>query len=158
MVQVWTTTATASNPSHKTITNALWVHSIKQERIIKAIISNEVKLTALDQKLDFIIYYQTKRTADLILKDSPNKWYNPRQKCKHVYQFTYPNEGCHLLHTYIGMTTTKLPRKLTCRLQTDAPKNHMQSDHNMALARNMLVNNTKILESTTDQRRLEISY
>lgn len=40
------------------------------------------------------------------------------------------------------MTTTKLPRRLTCRLQTDAPKNHMQSDHNMALTRNMLVNNT----------------
>lgn len=37
-----------------------------EERILKAIISNEVKLTALDQKLDFIIYYQTKRTADLL--------------------------------------------------------------------------------------------
>lgn len=115
-----------------------------------------MKPTAPDQDLDFIIYYQTKRTAALILKNSHNEQYNPLQKANVVYHFTRPSEGSHLRSTYIGMTTTKLLRRLTCHLQPGASSERTQSEHNTTLTRKVLVDNTNFLESTTDQIRLQI--
>ena len=54
------------------------------------------------------------------------------------------------------MTTTTLSRRLTSHLQTGTPKTHTLPEHGITLSREMLVNNTKIIDSTGDKRRLQI--
>ena len=51
---------------------------------------------------------------------------------------------------YIGMTTTTLSRRLTMLLASDAPQNHMGTNHNSTLTRENLVNNTIIINSQSD--------
>ena len=75
-----------------------------------------------------------------------------------VYQYKCTIGDCALLpgNTYIGLTTTTLTRRLTYHKQQGAPKNHTESEHNTQLTRDMLVNNTTILDYAQDKRRLAI--
>lgn len=78
------------------------------------------------------------------------------QKTNVIYQFNCPEEGCRLLHQdkYIGVTTTSLSKRLTMHKQQGAVKDHMSKEHGIAITRQMLVENTEILCSCNDQRRL----
>ena len=79
------------------------------------------------------------------------------QKSHVVYEYKCALGNCAALNnSYIGMTLTKLSRRLTCHLQNGTPKQHTWQEHRTTLTRDMLVEGTKILESMQDQRRLAI--
>ena len=72
-----------------------------------------------------------------------------------VYKFSCPNEDCRLCSVdYIGVTTTSLSRRLTMHLSDGAPKEHMQQQHNTQITRRTLTQNTTILASAQDTRKL----
>ena len=50
-----------------------------------------------------------------------------------------------LLGTYIGQTTTTLPRRLPMHLASGGPKQHTFDSHKTTINRETIVNNTKIL-------------
>ena len=81
----------------------------------------------------------------------------PLKRTNVVYKFSCPHEGCrpHAEH-YIGVTTTTLSRRLTMHLQEGAIKQHMKNKHNTELTRQTLVQNTQIIASTNDTRKLAI--
>ena len=54
------------------------------------------------------------------------------------------------------MTTTTLSRRLTSHLQAGTPKMHTIQKHNIHLTREMLVNNTTILDGDNNKKRLQI--
>ena len=54
------------------------------------------------------------------------------------------------------MCTTTLSRRLTSHLQAGTPKNHTIQEHGVSLTREMLVENTTILDTSNDKRRLQI--
>ena len=54
------------------------------------------------------------------------------------------------------MSTTTLSRRLTYHLQNGTPKNHTSQAHNTPLTRQMLVENTTILDTSSDRKRLQI--
>ena len=74
-----------------------------------------------------------------------------------LYQFDCPSEDCRLQkHNYVGYTCTTLSRRLTMHKQTGTLKSHMRDKHNIALTRQHLVENTTIIHTNRDPRRIEI--
>ena len=57
---------------------------------------------------------------------------------------------------YIGMTTTKLSRRLTLHLSNGAIKKHHQTVHQSSLTRKDLEEGIEILQAESDHRRLYI--
>ncbi|KAG0728483.1 hypothetical protein GWK47_032361 [Chionoecetes opilio] len=58
--------------------------------------------------------------------------------------------------SYIGMTTTKLSRRLTCHLTSGAPKSHLLEKHGIIITRTFLEENTELVDMCADVRRLPI--
>ena len=74
-----------------------------------------------------------------------------------VYQYFCTIGDCKLRNnSYIGMTTTTLSRRCSAHLQSGTPKTHTLQMHGVSLTREMLVNNTIILDSNHDKKRLQI--
>ena len=124
------------------------------EKVIRDIISRHVKPKD-GVKLDLIIYYKSLKVSNLLIQN--NRFGKPdKLKCTNVvYQYTC--EGCKLHPThYIGVTTTTLSRRLTMHLREGAPAKHAADVHNDRLTRRQLVDNTLILRTAHDTRRLHV--
>ena len=129
----------------------------EDERIITKIVMDNVKPVDSNKKVKLQIYYKNKKTSHLLLKNSPDIKSEALQKSHVVYKFTCKQGNCEVLHsTYIGMTTTKLTRRITMHLASGAPKNHLRSEHNTIITRKYLEENTEIIDSHQDERRLSI--
>ena len=127
------------------------------ERIIKEIVYNNTKCTKSSEKLNLVIYYRSNTVTNLVMKNNSSPPLPPLKQTNLIYEYTCPIGDCELQkHSYIGMTTTTLSRRLTMHLASGAPKLHSQDDHQTTLTREMLVNNTKIIDKQTDFSRLKI--
>ena len=110
-----------------------------------------------NKKVQLVVYYKTKKTASLIMKNNINSESDDLQNTNVVYQFSCNNEDCALRKVdYIGMTSTTLSRRLTMHLQEGAPKMHLLQRHGIAVDINILVQNTKIIARAPCRRRLAI--
>lgn len=128
------------------------------ERVLKSMIKSNVKCINPDDKIKFSIYYKNKKSAELILKNSPRANSNPLQKTNVIYEFSCNTENCEFQASskYIGCTVTTLSRRLTMHLQGGGPFCHMKNVHNTKITREQLVNQTKIINQAWDRNRLEI--
>ena len=125
------------------------------ERILKEIINRNIK-TSNNSKLHIIIYYKSRRTSNLLLQNNSSPKPSDLQSSHLVYSFSCQHDDCAHHKEYIGMTTTRLSRRLTCHLQGGAPKHHYHSKHRAILTRNHLEKGTVILAKENDARRLSI--
>ena len=125
------------------------------EKIMEEIINKNIQATDPEKHLRLIIYYKTKKTSQLIIRNQPNITKTPLQEDHVVYQYNCSSEECGS-HNYIGMTTTKLTRRLTCHLTSGSIKSHHSTSHNQALTRKDLDTNTTIIDTEKDPRRLMI--
>ena len=129
----------------------------QDEQALRKIINNCVQTTNPDDKVDLTIYYKNKKTNNFILKNSPRSDTSELQRSHLVYQYTCTTGNCAALpSTYIGMTTTKLSRRLTLHLSNGAPKKHAAEAHDIRLTREMIVQGTTIVQHHDDRRRLQI--
>ncbi|XP_076034579.1 uncharacterized protein LOC143021171 [Oratosquilla oratoria] len=129
----------------------------EEERIMKKIIKQNIKTTDPDKILNFIIYYKSKKTSHLLLKNSPQQHTETLQKSHVIYRFNCNRGDCETLpSSYIGMTSMKLSRRLSYHLSSGAPKNHLKQIHNVTLTREILENGTEILDTCNDVRRLPL--
>ena len=126
------------------------------ERVMKEIIKKNIAAVDPQQHISFIIYYKPRKTSHLLLKNNSNPPPAPLQRSHLIYQYQCHNEGCEPHSTYIGMTATRLSRRLTCHLQNGAPKHHHLTLHNTHLNRQQLEKGTTILAYQNDTRRLAI--
>ncbi|XP_068227972.1 uncharacterized protein [Palaemon carinicauda] len=98
---------------------------------------------------------QTEKTRSLIMRNNPAPCDNePLKKTIEVYSYQCLVQGCH--GKYIGMTTTKLSKGISCHVQQGALRNHALQRHNIQISRAGIVDNTNIIGSTPDSRRLQI--
>ena len=76
-----------------------------------------------------------------------------------VYKFSCLKEDCALLTNvnYIGKTCTTLSRRITCHLQSGAPKDHFSTHHGERLTRECFKSNVVILGHFRDSIRLDIA-
>ena len=123
------------------------------EKVLKSIIRRYTKCINEGEKLKLNIYYKSRRTKDLIMKNSPKL--ETLQKVNVVYRYTCPVEDCKL--QYYGYTTTTLSRRITMHLQKGAPKQHAFTNHDTLLTREDMVNNTKVIKTVSDVNRLQLT-
>ena len=125
------------------------------ERVLKHIIKKNVTCKET-HKLKLHIYYQSTKTKHLVMRNNPTqtKWL---MRTNVLYQFDCPIEDCRLRNnSYVGYTCTTLSRRLTMHKQTGTIKAHMQNEHSLTLTREHLVENTSIIHSNRDPRRIEV--
>ncbi|XP_076056346.1 uncharacterized protein LOC143034295 [Oratosquilla oratoria] len=129
----------------------------EDERILKQIIKRNVKPTNPEKRINVVIYYKSQKTSHLLLRNSPNMIKEPTQQSHVIYRFTCKRGNCATLpSTYVGMTTMKLSRRLSYHLSSGAPKTHLRQEHHENITRQMLTENTEIITTCPDTRRLPI--
>ena len=87
----------------------------KDERILKEIINRNIKCIENDNKLKLIIYYENKKTSNLVIRNNPMPRPPPMQTSGVVYKFKCNFHYCK--SEYIGHT--RLTRDLLegCKIQ-----------------------------------------
>ena len=125
----------------------------KDEAIMRDIILKNVHPSNPDEKIKLIIYYKSMKTSHLLLRNRPAQDKSSLQQDHVIYRHTCNNVDCGP-HSYIGMTRTRLTRRLTLHLQNGTIKNHYKAPFHQDLTRQDLDNNTIILDRETDHRRL----
>lgn len=130
----------------------------EDEKAVKKIIHNNVSPINTDTKLQVIIYYKTRKTASLIMKNSCLPPTNSLQEVNVVYQHTCTVGDCsHLNSRYIGFTSTTLSKRITAHLQDGAIRRHYMNEHGIILKRHHMESNTTILVKENDIRRLKMT-
>ena len=114
----------------------------KDEAIIRRIINQHITVTDPESEISLIIYYQNKRTSQLLMKNSPPVCSDPLKKHGVVYQIT-----C------LSMTTTKLSKRLSVHLQEGNFHQHYIRSHG-DLWKPHLLESTQILDQDRDRRCL----
>ena len=128
------------------------------ERVIKQIIHNNVICMNENERIKLIIYYDKNTTNSLVSRNNQNAKLPPLKQTNVVYRYNCNIGECELQqHSYIGMTTTTLSRRLTMHLASGGPRNHTQNEHKISITRDMLVKNTNIINSNRDHNRLQIA-
>ncbi|XP_069185010.1 uncharacterized protein [Procambarus clarkii] len=128
-----------------------------EERVLKDIVNRNVIPTDKNQRIQLTIYYKTRKTASILMRNSPDTKQNALKETNVVYAFKCPLGDCKLQKTqYIGKTTTSLSRRLTMHKQQGSIKEHIISSHNQTIAREILVNNTEIIDRYSNSRRLDV--
>ena len=126
------------------------------ERTLKHIVTKNVKCRDDTHRLKIHIYYQSTKTKHLIMRNNPSET-KRLMRTNVLYKFDCPSEDCRpRRNSYVGFTWTTLSRRLTMHRQHGAIKTHMEDEHNTTLTRQLLVNNTTIIHSNRDPRRIEI--
>ena len=127
------------------------------ERAIRDIISSCVTCTDKERSVTLIIYYKNQKVRNLFMKNNATANNSMLKRTNVVYLFSCPEVDCRPLQIdYVGATTTTLSRRLTMHLADGAPKAHMKDKHKRSLTRADLTENTSIIASCTDQKKLFI--
>ena len=129
----------------------------EDEKALKSIISRNVKPTDPNTSLNLIIYYKSRKTASLVMKNSCLPPTDELQEINVVYQHTCTTGDCsHRNSRYIGVTTTTLSKRISAHLQDGAILKHYLQEHGHILRRQHILKNTTILEREHDLRRLRM--
>lgn len=121
---------------------------------MRRIILRNITPTNPSNKVRLTIYYKNKRTKDLILRNDSSPRPSNFDSVNVIYKFTCPYENCTSHSSYIGLTTTKLSRRLSYHLSQGGPKRHLLQEHNIPISRTILEENTEIMDQAQDKNRL----
>ena len=124
----------------------------KDERAIRDIINSNVKPVNSNHSVKLIIYYKNRKSSNLILKNNPYPPVDTLRKRNVVYQFKCPVMECS--HEYIGMTTMRLSKRISCHVQEGAIFLHYRNSHNCKPVRNDLIKSINIIDCNKDPKRL----
>ena len=129
----------------------------EDERIMKKIFKKNIKAVNPTTRVQLVIYYKTKKTSQLLLRNSPHQEQDALQRSHIIYRYTCNRGNCAALpSTYIGMTTMKLADRLKSHKYAGAPKNHMRNEHHENITKEDLEENTEVLAGCNDKKRLQI--
>ena len=126
------------------------------ERVLKDIIYNNINCRDPQDRINLIVYYKNKTTANLVMKNNMSPPPPTLQQTNLVYEFKCPLSHHNVIPSYIGYTTTRLVRRLESHVQKGSIKDHFLRDHNMKLTKQHLTENTSILTKASDKYRLMI--
>ena len=124
----------------------------EDEKALRKIINENVTPTSENTKINLNIYYKSRKTSQLLLKNNPAPHPSDMKKRNVVYQFKCPAVGC--THSYIGLTTTRLTKRISCHLQEGNIYKHFTSYHNHPPARECLIKSIEVIDTAPDPKRL----
>ena len=126
----------------------------EEEKALQDIIQRNVSPTNSDQKIKLTIYYKNKKSSQLLMKNNPAPPENHLRKTNVVYRYKCPiGGGCP--HSYIGLTTTRLSKRISNHLQGGAIYDHVFNDHGFKPTRDDVLQGFEVLDSTKDPIRLK---
>ena len=132
----------------------------RNEKSIKQIINNNIKLTNPDDKLKLVIYYKSTKSSNLVMRNNMSPKLRELARTNLIYDFTCRKGECEHLPQqqvrYTGLTTCTLSRRLSFHLQKGAIRSHFESCHGRNITRDEIVAMTKARYYERDVRRLEI--
>ncbi|XP_076051744.1 uncharacterized protein LOC143031587 [Oratosquilla oratoria] len=116
-----------------------------------------MKLTNDNDKIDLVILNKNMKTSQLLIKNNPCQRTLELQRSHLVYEYSCRKGNCEALNeSYIGMTTTKLTRRLTLHLSNGAIKRHHEDVHQTPMTRKNLEEGITILQTEANHTRLHI--
>ena len=125
------------------------------ERIMTDIVTRGVIPTNPNDQVQLIIFYKNKKTSNLFMKNNTTQTHDDLKRTSVIYEYSCNLGDCKLRNfSYIGMTVCTLSRRLSYHLQNGTIKQHTLTAHKTQLTRDMLVQNTKIIDTDQDPRRL----
>ena len=124
----------------------------EDEKALRKIINENITPTRENSKINLNIYYKSKKTSQLLLKNNPAPQPSDLKKRNVVYQFKCPEVGCS--HSYIGLTTTRLSKRISCHLQEGNIYKHFNHQHSRRPTREEVVNSTEVIDTAPDHKRL----
>ena len=128
------------------------------EKSLKKIVQNNVKPVEPTAELKLIIYYKTRSTSSLIIKNNCLPPTSPLQDVSLVYKFTCKYGDCsHRPSLYIGSTITTLSKRITAHLQDGAIKRHYLAKHNTSVSRKYIEENITALHKEKYVTRLRMA-
>ena len=109
-------------------------------------------------KIKLVIYYKSKKTSDLIIRNNPTKGIIPiHQKSHLVYQYVCNLGECRSLNnSYIGLTNCTLEDRLKQHRYKGSIFSHIVTSHGGRPLIDNLLQSTKILYMCDDRRKLPI--
>lgn len=127
------------------------------EKVLKDILKKHTKCNKDDDRIQINIYYQNRKTRQLVMKNSPVT-IKQSNRTNVVYNFICPHEDCRpRTNNYIGATTTTLSRRLTMHIQEETgPAEHWLVEHKQRPTHKLLKDNTEIIDTVHDHYRLFI--
>ena len=126
------------------------------EKVLCDIIKRGVTPIEANIRIDLKIYYKNCKTSNFVIKNNLNSKKRPLDKCNVVYKYTCAIANCKSQNiSYFGHTTTSLSRRLTMHLQNGNIKKHTIEVHGTPLTREMLVENTEIIDSIANDKTLK---
>ena len=130
------------------------------EKVLKKIISDNVKCKSENTKLQVIIYYNNMKTKNLTMKNNLGGKKRELSQTNVIYEYKCPEDECFRHQTinygYLGYTTCTLSRRLSLHLQKGAIIQHHIDKHNVKVDRKSVEPNLKIRYKENDTNRLEI--
>ena len=127
----------------------------EEEQAIKDIVKKNVTPTDPDTTIKLTIYYQSRKTSQLLIKNKEVNKKSATQENHVIYEHNCNSEDCRP-HNYIGMTSTSLSRRLTCHLKNGAIHDHYIEHHHRPPTRQDLEKGTIVLDKERDLRRLKL--
>ena len=132
----------------------------RNEKSIKEIINNNVRLINPNNRLKVIIYYQSIKTSNLVMKNNMSPKLRDLARTHLIYDFTCKTGDCmHLPQQqvrYSGLTTCTLSRRMSFHLQKGVICTHYESCHGRNITCEEIVAMTTARYYERDIRRLEI--
>ena len=124
---------------------------------MKSFVYNNTSCVNEKDELKLIIYYKTSNVKRTFSRNNETSKLPKLQRSHLIYEYKCFYVKCgRLNNSYVGMTSTTLSRRLTVHLQGGAPLEHTRRSHNGTLTRDVIVSNTNIIKSETDQLRLPV--
>ena len=125
------------------------------ERTIENIVDNNIKCIDTNNKIKVVFYYKNRKTSNCIMKNNMAPPPTTLQQTNVVYKFTCPMPHSQVVE-YVGLTQTKLSRRLTYHGQNGSILKHFQEAHNCKPTREQITENTSIITKESDRYRLTI--
>ena len=114
----------------------------------------------IEAKIDFIIYYHSSKTSDMLIRNNPTCLNKPDHLKSHlVYRFTCALGECRSLsnkNTYIGMTTMTLKDRLGAHRYQGSIFEHIRLTHGVRVDLDSLIKSTEIIYKENDPIQLHI--
>ena len=131
----------------------------KDELILKKILQNHVTVRCRSDKIRLVIYYRSRKTRDLVMKNNLTPKLRDLARTNLIYDFHCTIDECaHQPRSevqYSGLTTCTKSKRLSAHLQSGAIMNHALEKHGRKITRAEIVTMTKTRYYQNDVRRLE---
>lgn len=130
----------------------------KDEKVLKDIIKNNVKMVNTNDELKINVYYSNLKTKHLIMKNNLGQKLDKLDTSWAVYKVLCPMEDCELLNPmYIGQTRNTIKTRLLQHSKNGSICEHLKNHHNMQQVEpHILEQNCEVVQKLPDFKRLVI--